>query len=118
MNSKFNYFFFDIFSKRIGFFFNNQEKIGSFFGLLLSFIYFVVSIVIFVNYLILTIRRNEVKVYDTSIHAQKMPSITIDSNSLYFAFGVEDPINSLRYIDETIYYPQILFIDRIKADGR
>jgi hypothetical protein len=47
-----------------------------------------------------------------------MPSITIDSNSLYFAFGVEDPINSLRYIDETIYYPQILFIDRIKADGR
>jgi hypothetical protein len=107
-----------MFSKRIGFFFNNQEKIGSFFGLLLSFIYFVVSIVIFVNYLILTIRRNEVKVYDTSIHAQKMPSITIDSNSLYFAFGVEDPINSLRYIDETIYYPQILFIDRIKADGR
>jgi hypothetical protein len=118
MNSKFNYFLFDIFSKRIGFFFNNQEKIGSFFGLLLSFIYFIVSIVIFVNYLILTIRRNEVKVYDTSIHTQKMPSITIDSNSLYFAFGVEDPINSLRYIDETIYYPQILFIDRIKADGR
>ena len=118
MNSKFNYFFFDMFSKRIGFFFNNQEKIGSLFGLLLSFIYIVVSVAILIYYLILTIQRKEVKVYDTSIHAQEIPYINIDSNSLYFAFGVEDPINSLRYIDETIYYPKILFIDRIKIDGR
>ena len=118
MNSKFNYFFFDLYSKRAGFFYNNNEKIGSLFGLLLSFIYIVVSVAILIYYLILTIQRKEVKVYDTSIHAQEIPYINIDSNSLYFAFGVEDPINSLRYIDETIYYPQIFFIDRIKLDGR
>jgi hypothetical protein len=118
MNSKFNYFFFDLYSKRVGFFYNNNEKIGSLFGLLLSSIYIVVSVVILIHYLILTIQRKEVKVYDTSIHAQEMPYINIDSNSLYFAFGIEDPINSLRYIDETIYYPKIFFIDRIKIDGR
>jgi hypothetical protein len=117
MKSKFNYFFFDIYSKRTGFFYNNNEKIGSLFGLFLTFVYAIASIALLIHYFILTIQRKEVKVYDTSIFAQKMPSINIDSNNLYFAFGIEDPINSLRYIDETIYYPQILFIDRIKVDG-
>ncbi len=118
MTSKFNYFFFDLYSKRAGFFYNNNEKIGSLFGLLLSFVFVVASIALLVHNFILTIKRNEVKVYDTSIYAQEMPFVNVNSNNLYFAFGIEDPINSLRYIDETIYYPQILFIDRIKIDGR
>ena len=118
MSSKFNYFFFDLYSKRAGCYFDNKEKIGSFFGLFLSFTYILASIVILVNYLITTIQRKEVKVYDSSIHAKEMPYININSNNLYFAFGIEDPINSLRYIDETIYYPQILFIDRIKINGQ
>ena len=118
MNSKFNYFFFDMYSKRAGFFFNNSEKIGSLFGLSLSFIYIIISIVMLINILITTIQRKEVKVYDTSINAQEMPQINIDSNNLYFAFGMEDPKSLLRYIDETIYYPKILFIDRLKINGK
>ena len=118
MTTKFNYFFFDLYSKRAGFFYKNNEKIGSLFGLLLSFIFVVASIALLIHNFILTINRNEVKVYDTSIYAQEMPFVNVNSNNLYFAFGIEDPINSLRYIDETIYYPQILFIDRIKIDGR
>jgi hypothetical protein len=118
MNSKFNYLFFDMYSKRAGFFFNNNEKIGSLFGLFLSFVYIIISIIMIINHLILVIQRKEVKVYDTTLHTQEMPSMKIDSNNLYFAFGVEDPINSLRFIDETIYYPQILFIDRIKVNGQ
>ena len=31
---------------------------------------------------------------------------------------MEDPKSLLRYIDETIYYPKVLFIDRIKVDGK
>jgi hypothetical protein len=65
----------------------------------------------------LTVKRKEIKVYDSSIYAQKMPSITINSDNLYFAFGVEHPKTNLRFIDETIYYPQILFIDRVKQNG-
>ena len=65
----------------------------------------------------MTVKRKEIKVYDSSIYAQKMPTITINSNNLYFAFGVEHPMTNLRFIDETIYYPQILFIDRIKENG-
>ena len=118
MNSKLNYiYFFDLYSKRAGFFYNNNEKIGSIFGLLLTFIYIAFSLFLAINYLILTIQRNEVKVYDTSLHAQEMPFIKIDSDNLYFAFGVEDPVSMLRYIDETIYYPKVLFIERVKVDG-
>ena len=118
MNSKLNYiYFFDLYSKRAGFFYNNNEKIGSIFGLLLTFIYIAFSLFLSINYLILTIQRNEVKVYDTSLHAQEMPFIKIDSDNLYFAFGVEDPDSMLRYIDETIYYPRVLYIERVKVDG-
>jgi hypothetical protein len=45
-----------------------------------------------------------------------MAKINIDSNNLYFAFGLEDPDTSNRYIDDTIYYPQILFVDRLKIN--
>ena len=117
MNTKINYLFFDIYSKRVGFFYNNQEKIGSYFGLILTIIYILTSLIIFIHHLIKTFQRQEIRVYDTSIYAQEMPSINIDSNNLYFAFGIEDPINSNRYIDEAIYYPQVLFIDRIKING-
>ena len=118
MSSKFNYFFFDMYSNRASFFYNNQEKIGSLFGLFLTIIYISTSLIILIYYLIFVFQRKEVKVYDTSIYDQEMPEIYIDSNNLYFAFGIEDPVNSLRYIDETIYYPQVLFIDRIKINGK
>ena len=117
MKSEINLLFFDIFSKKLGFFYKNQEKIGSYFGLILTFIYILTSLIIFIHHLIITFKRKEMRVYDTSIFAQEMPTINIDSNNLYFAFGIEDPISSNRYIDETIYYPQILFIDRVKIDG-
>ena len=56
------------------------------------------------------------KVYDTTVYNQEMPKINIDSNDLYFAFGLEKSIHSKRYIDETIYYPKILFISKIKEN--
>ena len=114
---KINYLYFDMYSKRASFFFNNQEKIGSYFGLFLTILYIIFLLLLFFYNLILTVKRKEIKVYDSSIYAQKMPSITINSDNLYFAFGVEHPKTNLRFIDETIYYPQILFIDRVKQNG-
>ena len=114
---KINYLYFDMYSKRASFFYNNQEKIGSYFGLFLTILYILFLLLLFFYNLILTVKRKEIKVYDSSIYAQKMPSITINSDNLYFAFGVEHPMTNLRFIDETIYYPQILFIDRVKQNG-
>ena len=110
-------FFIDIYSKRATFYYNNHEKISSEFGVFLTIVHIIITLIITIYYLYITIQRKEIKVYNSSIYSQEMPIIEISSNNLYFAFGIEDPISSNRYIDETIYYPQILFIDRIKING-
>ena len=117
MESKINYSYFDIYSKRASFFYNNQEKIGSFFSCFLTIVYVLTSLSLFFYYLAKVFKRTEMKVYDTTIYNQEMPSLNIDSNDLYFAFGLEKSIHSKRYIDDTIYYPKILFINQIKEDG-
>ena len=33
-----------------------------------------------------------------------------------FAFALEDPISSNKYIDPTIYYPEVVFLDRVKNE--
>ena len=111
MESIKNYLNFDIYSNRASFYYNNREKIGSYFGLFLTILYILTSLIIFIYNLIITFQRKELIVYNSSIYAQEMPKIAIDYNNLYFAFGLEDPISSNRYIDETIYYPQILLIE-------
>ena len=112
-----NYLKFDIYAKRVGFFFNKQEKIGSYFGLLLTLLYALISIILFIYNLISVFKRDEIKVYDSTLYSQEMPIIDLDKNSFYFAFGMENPNTSNRFVDETIYRAEVLFIDRIKIDG-
>jgi len=104
----------DMYSNRIGFFSNNRERIGSNFGLFLTFIYILASLIIFIIYSIDTIGRKDMRVYDSNIFSNTTPSIEVNSNNMNFAFGLEDPISSNKYIDPSIYYPEIIFIDRIK----
>lgn len=108
---------YDIFSKKIGFYFNDKEKIGTLFGLLLTSIYILISIILFFLYLVFTIRRKNMKVYDFVEYSKDIPIAEINSSSIYFAFGIEDPKTSNRFIDETIYFPKILFINRTKING-
>ena len=117
MVSKFNYLNFDIYSKRISFFYKNHEKIGSYFGLSLTIIYILILLILFSYYLTTTFQRKDMIVYDSTMHSQEMPIMNIDSNNLYFAFGLEDPNSFNRFIDEKIYYPELAFIDRIKING-
>ena len=113
-----NFLYFDIYSKRITFFFNNKEKISSYFGLLLTVTYIFVSIILFIFYLIATIKRIEIKVYDSTEYAENTPSLEVNSSIMYFAFGIEDHKTSSRFIDETIYYPKVLYISRDKINGK
>ena len=59
-------------------------------------------------------KRSELKVYDTTIYSQEMPSIDADINKLYFAFALEHPKTTSRFIDESIYTAQVAFIDKRK----
>ena len=116
-HKKINIFDFDIYSRRISFFFNGKEKIGSFFGFFLTIIYIISTIALFLFYSIRTIKRTEVRAHDSTMHAQGIPSIDINSSLLYFAFGLEEPISCVRYIDETIYYPIIYYVNQEKENG-
>ena len=114
MKPTFGFFSFDIYSKRISFFYNNQEKIGSYFGIFLTFIYICFSLILFIYNLANAFQRKDVKVYDSTKSAQNIPSIDINSLNFYFAFGLEDPVSLNRFVDETIYYPEIFLVDKVK----
>ena len=112
-----NLLYLDIYARRASLFYNNHEKIGSYFGLFLTLIYVIAPIVLLVYYLTVTINRYEMRVYDSSLYAQEMPLINLDKNMFYFAFGLEDPVTLNRYVDDSIYRAEIVFIDRIKENG-
>ena len=118
MKPTFGFFSFDIYSKRISFFYNNHEKIGSYFGIFLTFIYISFSLILFIYNLANAFQRKDVKVYDSTKSAQNIPSIDINSLNFYFAFGLEDPVSLNRFVDETIYYPEIFLVDKVKINGK
>ena len=47
-----------------------------------------------------------------------MPLIPLDKEHFYFTFGLEGPITLNRFVDESIYKPEVVFIDRIKNSGK
>ena len=109
---------FDFFSKRISFFFNEKEKIATFFGLILSLLYILFALALFVAHIYYTIKRVNVKVYDSMTYSKdNIPYININPNLIGFAFGLEDPLTNNRFIDKSIYYPKIYFYDKTKING-
>ena len=113
----FNIFDLDIYSKIISFFFDKKEKIGTLVGLFLTLIYILSSIVLFGYYINSILQREQMNVYDSTVYSHDIPIIEVNPNLIYFAFGLEDPRTSNRFVDETIYYPIILFFDRVKVNG-
>ena len=117
MKSKINLINFDIYAKRASFFYNKQEKIGSYFSVFLTLLYIIISIILFIYNLIITIKRTEIKVYDSSLYAQEMPIININKEHFNFAFGLEDPTTLNKFVDERIYIPEVYYVDRLKING-
>ena len=118
MSSKISLLGLDIYARRIGFFYNNRERISSYSGLFLTFIYVVASIILFIYFMIITAQRKEIRVYDSSFIAKEMPIINLDKNNFYFAFGLENPKTLNRFVDESIYIPEVVYIDRAKINGK
>ena len=109
---------FDFFSKRISFFFNEKEKIATFFGLILSLLYILIALAFFAIHCYYIIKRVNVKVNDSTTYSKdNIPNININQNLISFAFGLEDPLTNNRFIDKSIYYPKIYFYDKTKING-
>ena len=119
MNSheKINFLDFDIYSRRISFFYKNKEKFGSTFGFILTVLYTVLSLIIFLVYFIKTLKREEVSVSESTVYPTEIPSIEINNDLFYISFGLEYSNALTKYIDESIYYPEVLYIEKIKENG-
>ena len=111
------YLDFDIYSKRISFFYKNKEKLGSTLGFILTILYAIASLILFLNYLIKTIKREDVILSDSIVYPTSIPAIDINNEIFNLAFGLENPTNLKRFIDESIYYPRVFYIERIKENG-
>ena len=107
----------DIYSRRISFFYRGKEKITSRFGFFLTLLYIIISIAIFLYYFIRTISRVDVTASDSTIFTDTNPTIEINPEIFNLAFGLEHPTKLSRYIDESIYYPKVYYIENIKKDG-
>ena len=115
---KINFLDFDIFSRRISFYYRNKEKFGSLFGFILTMLYIVISLIIFLIYLVKTLKREEVTSSDSSIYTNEIPSININKELFYFSFGLDDPTKYESFIDESIYYPEVFYIEEIRKNGQ
>ena len=107
----------DIYSRRISFFFRGKEKISSKFGFFLTSLYIIISIVLFLNYFIRTISRENVTSSDSTIFTDSLPSIQLNPELFNLAFGLEHPTKISRFIDETIYYPKAVYYENVKQNG-
>ena len=115
---KINFFDFDIYSRRISFFYENKERIGSLLGFILTTLYVILSIIFFLFYFIKTIKREDVTASESTIYPKSTPSIEINKENFYLVFGLEHPTKLTRFIDERIYYPEAVYVERIKENGK
>ena len=107
---------FDIYAKRVGFFLDNKEKLGTKLGFCLTILYVSISFGLFIFYTTIALKRTEIKVYDSTIYLKDSSDLNINPELFYFAFGVENPMTNTRFIDETIYTVKVKLYERVK-DG-
>ena len=104
----------DIFARRISLFYNKNEKIGSNFGLILTILYILSSIFIFIFFFIIIYQKRDFHVSDSIIDSQTNPSFTLNaSNLFFFIIGITDK-NNTRFIDESIYRISAIYINQYK----
>ena len=114
---KLNFLDFDIYSRRISFYYKGKEKFGTTFGFILTISYIVLSLIIFLIHFVKTIKREEVTASILSVYPTEIPSIKINNDLFYISFGLEQSNKLSKFIDETIYYPEVLYIEQIKENG-
>ena len=108
---------FDMYNNKIGLFFNKKNTLSSYFGLTLTFLYFGFFVSLLVYYTEEIFKKSQLKVYNSIRYPTGTPSINLNNDLFYFAFGAEDPKNTSVFIDVTIYYPRVIYYESIKENN-
>ena len=78
---------FDIYSKPIGFFYHDKERIGTVFGFILTILYLIICLTLFSFYTLTTINKSDMKVHDSFLYQKEAPEMKINSSFFYFHLG-------------------------------
>ena len=114
---KFNIKDLDIYGKRIGFFYNNRDKISSYFGVLLSILYIMAFFFLFIFLTVRAMEKTNLKINNSIKYSETVPSVPLNKDNFYFAFGIEDKKTFKRFIDESIYNVSVSFIIKQKINN-
>ena len=72
----------DMYSKRIGLFYQSKDKISSKFGIFLTIIYIFTSLGLFIFYTSQTIQRTSINVHDSTIYLKESSNLNIEPNMI------------------------------------
>ena len=106
----------DQFSKVPQLYIEGYEEKGSSLGIILSIIYFFLSLAISIYFLTRMFSRSDVTVVNSTEYSTKYLTFNVTHDYAYFAFGVEDPVTYDYFIDDTIYYPTAIFKQAIRSE--
>ena len=108
LNFKF-YHDFDLFGKKPKLFYKGKEKKTTYFGSIVSILYFIIYLTFLIYKLNRMLNKTDVTFYDTFEYLENPPSIKLFSDIFYAGFALEHPITYDPFIDEGIYYPRAFF---------
>ena len=99
---------FDFFGKEPEFYFKGKRKQTTTFGRILTYIYIVLYIIIFVYKMYRMAIRVDITFYDSYQNTNEIPNIRITNDNFTIVFTVTDDYGD-PFIDDTIYYPIAYF---------
>ena len=107
----------DIYGKKLCFFYKNRDKISSYFDVFLTILYLMIFFFLFIFLTVRSITRTDFKIYNSVKYSETIPSMSLNNDNFYLAFGIEDKNTYKRFIDESIYNVSVLYITKQKINN-
>ena len=103
MKSFQHFYEYDMFGYTVRLYFNGSTKKGTLFGLIVTLIYIFTFIAVTIYYITQTFNRKNYTFSTSTMEHEEITSIKLDKDIFALNFALQDPINYLEFIDETIY---------------
>ena len=108
----------DMFGKRIGLYYDGKQKKNSLIGIIFTFMYIIIFLVLLIYKLVKIFRKTELIIYDTYIYSGQPPSIQLNHDIFYGGFALEDPLTYDAFIDERIYFPKAYYKKAVRIGSK
>jgi hypothetical protein len=98
----------DLFGKEPHLYYKGKSQRNTIIGLIVTIIYILLVLFVFIFKLVRMIKRRDVEYYDTFAYDKEIPSINVTNDALYGAFSVGG------FIDETLYHIKAQYVSGFK----